>query len=306
MTDTSLRGKRKQHLINDLDTSINTTYSSVEIENRLGRVAFGQNILHNWDFRNPVNQRGQSSYATNQNTIDRWRSDGQLRVDVNPSGISLSSEQTGRAWLQLLENPAIYVGKTLTFSVEVGERIYSHTITVPSITSNTTHTSSIVRGYSLRFRVGQGGNPGLWVGVIMSGNPDDPLIVKRAKLELGTVSTLANDPPMDFGKELAVCRRYFGHMSLGGVAIPDSGQTGRYFVAIDTTYIRMRRPVVTPKYFIVAAPLGWLVSDLQNDLVMHTLHMAHGLLFGTFSGVHFQTPDYVGQCALTIEYDANL
>ncbi|NCB53039.1 MAG: hypothetical protein EOM54_14375, partial [Clostridia bacterium] len=33
----------------------------------------GQNILHNWDFRNPVNQRG-ASWVSGANTygLDRW------------------------------------------------------------------------------------------------------------------------------------------------------------------------------------------------------------------------------------------
>ena len=34
-------------------------------------------------------------------------------------------------------------------------------------------------------------------------------IVSRIKLELGDTNTLANDPPMDFGRELAVCQRFY-------------------------------------------------------------------------------------------------
>lgn len=37
------------------------------------RTGYAYNLLDNSDFRNPVNQRGQTSYTGNQYTIDRWR-----------------------------------------------------------------------------------------------------------------------------------------------------------------------------------------------------------------------------------------
>ena len=38
---------------------------------------YRKNILHNWDFRNPVNQRGQTEYTPTSHAMDRWIVDGQ-------------------------------------------------------------------------------------------------------------------------------------------------------------------------------------------------------------------------------------
>lgn len=48
---------------------------------RISTAAAPRNLLDNSDFRNPVNQRGQSSYTKNGYTIDRWAVwDGQLNI----------------------------------------------------------------------------------------------------------------------------------------------------------------------------------------------------------------------------------
>lgn len=57
----------------------------------------GLNLLDNSDFRNPVNQRGQTSYTVAGYTIDRWFSYDGISLTVSPFGFS------GRELNQLLE-----------------------------------------------------------------------------------------------------------------------------------------------------------------------------------------------------------
>ena len=49
--------------------------------------------------------------------------------------------------------------------------------------------------------------------------------IRRVKLELGSVSTLQNDPPQDYGEELRKCQRYFiryNNQVLSSVGIANS------------------------------------------------------------------------------------
>ena len=165
---------------------------------------YHKNILHNWDFRNPVNQRGQTEYTSGY-TIDRWRISGTVRI--KNGSIELESTDTLVFW-QPIENPHLYDGKTVTVSVEIDGQIYSGTGTINlSQGTNPTFATAYfpVGGYAqmeyvtanqnLRFRM-----------VIHAGSTVSN--ITRAKLELGSTSTLANDPPADYGEQLALCQCY--------------------------------------------------------------------------------------------------
>ena len=170
-----------------------------------------ENILHNSDFRNPVSQLGQSSYTQQGYTIDRWR---RSSATANPGELSFTPEgvkfvnnaSVNLLYRQDIENPSQYAGKTVTISADIastlrqepgnslafslrlqGESenilinvhfqddsngIRSGTVTIPSNISNVERLEFVFTTY-----------------------PNSETIVRRAKLELGTVSTLANDPP---------------------------------------------------------------------------------------------------------------
>ena len=166
--------------------------------------ATNPNILHNWDFRNPVNQRGQTEYVGDgEYTIDRWRLSPNYAMNIVPGGIELTVSATAvptRAIYQDLERPSTFAGKTYTLSAIINDEIYSHTVffatsmgesrfPTPFGDLNCYLTSNLTR-------------------ILFHVTPGTSCILQAVKLELGSISTLANDPPMDYGKELAVCQRF--------------------------------------------------------------------------------------------------
>ena len=157
------------------------------------------NILHNADFRNPVNQRGQDVYTTTGYTVDRWlvwSTASQPRTEVSNGFLSFINTANGiQVWEQRFEFPAQLVGMQLTLSVELlnGEIRYS--------TFDNTGNSRIALGTS-----GSVDMTGNAVRILPA--PLQTISIRCIKLEPGTVSTLANDPPVDFGRELAICQRF--------------------------------------------------------------------------------------------------
>ena len=125
------------------------------------------NLLHNWYFPNPVNQRGVSgTISTTGYFIDRWiLTSGSVTLTSN--GLTLNGTIT-----QILEYE---VGTDVTSSTSM----YSGTATAAY--NNSTKTFTITSS---------GGT------------------IRAAKLEKGTVSTLANDAPPDRGEQLSICQRY--------------------------------------------------------------------------------------------------
>lgn len=154
-----------------------------------------KNLLLNWDFRNPVNQRGQMSYTGLEYSVDRWRiANPEGRLNVKDGYITLFGEGN-HCWLcQPIESSISLTGKALTFSVMlINGEVYSC-------------TSIWGSGYVLM-------SDGLqceWrndsVNIVVSNGYS--LNIAAAKLELGPISTLANDPPANYGEQLALCQRY--------------------------------------------------------------------------------------------------
>ena len=165
------------------------------------------NLLDNWYFGNPVNQRGQTSYSVNGYTIDRWytahnKSYGTLIVDQTAGCVTISHDDDGGFvdFIQNLENPATEI---VTLSVlMLSGNLYSATGTLGSILLNTDEIfirSDEPNKVILRCKTGK------------------TISMIAAKLELGSQQTLAhqengvwqlNETP-DYGEQLAMCQRYF-------------------------------------------------------------------------------------------------
>ena len=136
-------------------------------------VVKGENLLHNWYFPNPVNQRGVSgTISTTGYFIDRWiLTSGSVTLTSN--GLTLNGTIT-----QILEYA---VGTDVTSSTSM----YSGTATAAY--NNSTKTFMITSS---------GGT------------------IRAAKLEKGTVSTLPNDAPPNFGQQINLCLMH--QIKLGG------------------------------------------------------------------------------------------
>ncbi|MCL2751663.1 MAG: hypothetical protein FWE62_02790 [Firmicutes bacterium] len=179
------------------------------------------NLLHNWDFSNPVNQRGLTLYTVTGGTIyaiDRWRISGAgIEVALHDGFIRIKVVEPmvlSRFFECLIEGSLIdaLIGRQITASVKY---------------------RTAQNAIFFQFRPGSGASLGLlpavsdWAVAHRVYTVADATYVNRftlriaettpvgeyidiaaVKLEVGGVSTLANDAPMDYGKELAVCQRY--------------------------------------------------------------------------------------------------
>jgi hypothetical protein len=135
-----------------------------------------RNLLDNWDFRNPVNQRAVTDFTVGAYGIDRWKLVSGT-ASVTEHGIALNGT--------LRQIREFAVGGAATASVKT----YSGSATATY--DDTTKQFDIVSG---------GGT------------------ISCAKLELGSVATLENDPPADFAAELSKCQRYFERLEFQNIA----------------------------------------------------------------------------------------
>lgn len=168
------------------------------------------NLLDNWYFGNPVNQRGQTSYRGTGYTIDRWKIDdsdglGSLRINSDKTiTISNGAAQNPLWFTQILEH------------VISGTRTASALVT--SITGSVNMYSGVSAGMGLllglnAMQSSQEDNIGMRIVVF----PNSSVTLKAVGLELGPTQTLAhqengqwvlNEMP-EFGNQLAECQRYY-------------------------------------------------------------------------------------------------
>lgn len=174
----------------------------------------GRNLLDNWYFGNPVNQRGQTEYTARGYTIDRWTADG-VTVTVNADGsITLSSGSSDGYFRQKLETAidADVVVSALVASASGQTRVYvgyedASFGTYATITSGGVYstTGSRTKGKIKRvqFTVSAGSS----------------VTLRAVKLEIGSRQTLADATTRelteipDYGQELAKCQRYYYRLS---------------------------------------------------------------------------------------------
>ncbi len=182
----------------------------------------GRNLLDNWDFRNPVNQRGISAFTPNVYGLDRWRVfSGACTVE---SGCITLNGHLG----QMLESsPAVWPlnGQPCTLSVMLADGTVKSVTLIPNSTQD---IGATVDGIQLLLQ-----NGSVWKA--FSVKTTTAVQIAAVKLEAGTVSTLAQDAPMDYATALAKCQRYFYRY------------TGNFFVGMwNTSYIyeNFRLPVV--------------------------------------------------------------
>lgn len=184
------------------------------------------NLLDNWYFGNPINQRGQEHYDIKNlvYTIDRWKSSGNLdtrhygTLDISDDYVLIKSDNASMGIHQVLENVSDLNGKTVTLSflAEIISGKY-----VVSIKDKQTKQSDRMEPngkqlYTLTTTVDIDSDSIL--KCLFDGIDASSAKIYAAKLELGSTSTLAyrndsgdwllNDPPPNVALELAKCQRY--------------------------------------------------------------------------------------------------
>ena len=180
--------------------------SAVRISNR--------NLLDNGDFRNPVNQRGQTSYTGNGYGIDRWRvstNNSTAAVSVGDGCIDFTSDASG-TYINFTSTVEKVQPGNYTLSFLVDDYTKAQQIFLQGKVSQMVFTSNLL---TMTFSVAE--TSAIAVG-IQKKAASSTLKIYAAKLELGSVQTLAhqengvrvlNDPPPNYAEELAKCQRYY-------------------------------------------------------------------------------------------------
>lgn len=188
-----------------------------------------RNLLDNWYFVGggsqlgegvfPINQRGQSSYtAAGNNGIDRWGG-SYCNIVLNASGLTVTSTGYTNNIYQFVPYKLWdgLVGKTVTLSFDIEAISGSWAIAAHNTAVGTISATGIT---SVSFVVPSVADSNKFIG--LAGQSGNVITIKAVKLEEGTVSTIANDAPPDFGGELRKCqRRLFIHDFASGEIIAD-------------------------------------------------------------------------------------
>ena len=163
------------------------------------------NLLINSDFRNPINQRGASSYNSDTSwnmyyTIDRWAIQHGANMVVNSSSIKLTNTSgvNPSVFLQKLENPLPLDTYTLTINV-------ASIVNIPFVQladgDGNFHTLDLKQGknvLTLTTKV---------ASVEFAIDANQELEIEWVKLEQGSIATPF--VPRPYGEELALCQRYY-------------------------------------------------------------------------------------------------
>ena len=164
------------------------------------------NLLPNWCFANPINQREKTAYEGPGPIFDRYRTyASDARVTLSLDGVHISSKTNPRMYC-LMDDLSKYRKNTVfTFSVLCNNKVEKITFDLLHTTEKTNDTISIAFNHKdLPY-------PGFLIGTMLN------YPIAAAKLEKGTEQTLArkigdqwvlNDPPPDPTLELLKCQRY--------------------------------------------------------------------------------------------------
>ena len=157
-----------------------------------GALSWRDTLSVNWDFSNPVNTRGQSSYSSSSliYTLDGWQLQGGILTFVQ-GGIKLSRYAAGTAgfFMQRLKRDmtTAIVGRTITLSAMVDGVVNSATASpVPSASGD---SGFAVNCNGVIFR-GYGYGTEIAITIDIAADTDEH-VIQAIKLEAGSNQTLA-------------------------------------------------------------------------------------------------------------------
>ena len=210
------------------DSNMSMAFAITGNDDRKGLYYSNPNLLDNWYFGNPVNQRGMTEYdcreASGMYTIDRWKFIDSGKLTVCDGYISIEEANWGID--QLFETPkaedVFYTASMLirNFKLVAGPGNGGMTLNGDWLTRE--ELAEIAGSeWTLISRTVLGSNGKSNTSPIFTDGNDGrkySFDLKAAKLELGTQQTLAhqdadgvwqlNEIP-DYGEQLARCQRYF-------------------------------------------------------------------------------------------------
>ena len=191
------------------------------------------NLLDNWYFADPVNQRGQEEYTATGYTIDRWRIAQGIKaaVRITDSGLEIKRTSDTRAIFQQVltiddrEFVQSFAGREVTLSALFGQELRSVTMTIPTSNDENWYpagtSGSKVNSMYVRLSINSNTTTGYFdlnFDIYVSTGGAGGGLITAVKLELGSQQTLAhqdadgnwvlNDPPPNKALEMLKCQRY--------------------------------------------------------------------------------------------------
>ena len=246
------------------------------------------NLLDNWYFAKPVNQRGQTSYTgTNTYTIDRWMTDN--TVTVVDGGIKVKRTGYATLFYQYLEDSLVdaIAGKVVTYSALTTSGLMTVTTKLPPSKSSDWNTDDAVQGDLVLDTVKSDAGK-IYIRFTSTVDGTEATIL-AVKLELGSAQTLAhqengawvlNEIPK-FGDQLAECQQYarscYYHTVVGQLTYSGTG----YVIPLSIPQNMRTTPTITIKEIaafgrgnvpISGAEIAWnskyggfvMITDLSN------------------------------------------
>ena len=228
------------------------------LDNKIANGLSNPNLLINADFRNPVNQRGETSHSSSGYWIDRWEQYIDFgTISLTTDGISIDATSTPVSLRQKLESPDKYINRTMTFSVcirfdttDASGTIY---IGCPNVTNEvglrTTGVDGEFRVVSVTFTLDSYNTfiaPSIYLG-------KGKATVMWAKLEYGEIATPFR--PRLYAEELQLCLRYYRNIGVVGNNVY-SLTANKIISVIDDVYCRISPTVRIISLDVVANGQG--------------------------------------------------
>lgn len=220
------------------------------------KAADSRNLLDNWDFSRPVNQRGKTSYSGARiYTIDRWMiSTTAGTAEVVSGGIKLTGPSSGIVeFYQGFEQP-IPSGRQVTVSILYSQESGASGGEVRFSTSmggGTVHGATTIPSVAATKK--------LLTGTVTLANPaacfairvpnGGALTVHAVKVEYGDICTLTDTSTADYAEELAKCQRFYAKV-LGNISL----------LSATTADIKRRVSVLLPRTMRATPSITWTLG----------------------------------------------
>lgn len=251
------------------------------------------NLLDNSDFRNPVNQRGATSYTTSGYTIDRWRIYSAMTVNITSDGIVCDASSVAGNFQQ---NIASLPNGTYTLAAMVNGVIRTRIVTIDGDTVTTVDNSNASFGGSGYIMLGKGTSQFYVQITNVSGYTNT---IKWAALYEGsyTADTLPEYVPKGYAHELAECQRYYQKGTQAVTVGTQCGTTTRGLIRLRFQGMRIA-PTITLKSI---SGQGW------GNIAVSNLIDGWGDFFGPdyYKNYNIESDEtFIGQ-TIGVDYEAS-
>ena len=267
----------------EIDAAVGRAMTGGALDTSVGNVSkelgtfVRPNLLDNWYFGRPVNQRGQTEYTGKWYTVDRWRSESDdITTKVISGGITISTTaESGATELREYLEYVIPAGTMITISAIVSKTAASKNGVVRvAYTDNQVGLQANLPDRAMDYElvtVSRKATADVKAFVFRASNGDG-YTVHAAKLELGSTQTLAhlengnwvlNEIP-DYGEQLRKCQRYF--LKIGDALRYCSLGTG---LARDGQFVSLTIPTpVTMRTVLglAAIPIGFVMRHADTKM----------------------------------------